>query len=140
MATKTKLDKNQAITFVSDYLERLENLNANQKPIKAADLSDFVSSDYTLISNGQQVSRSLNEYLNRLTKFQKKYSRMEISSFIEEPLFADNKVAVYYTIDLTPHSGQKKQVFVQGIATIEDNKITRWTQVVTERGACDWDK
>lgn len=138
--TKTKLDKNQAVSIVSEYLEKLESLIENQQPIKASDITEFVSNNYTFTTNGQQVCRSANEYANRLNKLQKKYARMQMSSFIEDPIFENNKLAVYYTADLIPHSGQKKQVFLQGVATLEDNKISSWQQVVCEKGGSDWDK
>jgi hypothetical protein len=140
MAVKTQLDKTQVLEIIYGFFKEFENWIGQSKVPTVADLEKYLAKKYHISSNGQHVAHSTDEYLNRYQRFQKKYSKFQISKPIEEPLISGNRVAFHYKVDLTTHQNQRKQVFIGTIATIEDNKILDWNQIAHESGAGDWDK
>ncbi len=106
----------------------------------ASELEKYFSKNLQMINNGQLVVKGGANYMARLHKFQQLYSNFKVSAPLEKPLISGNHVSIYYQIDLTTHSNQQKQIFVMGLFTIEEDKISRWVEVTHEKGLENWDK
>jgi hypothetical protein len=139
-ATKTALDKEQALSIIYSFYKKLESYVNQSVTASAADLEKFLASNFQLTSNGDSKTKSSSDYFKRMQNFQKKYSHWEFSKPLEEPVLNGNRIAIIYRIDCTTHSGEKKQIFISAIGTIAENKIARWTQVTHEAGTGTWDK
>lgn len=138
--TSKALDKTQAINIIYDFFKFFQKSISQSSTPNAAELEHHLSKNFEITSNGQSIARSAAEYLPRLQKFQKKYSKFEISKPLEEPIIHDNKLALLYKANLTLRSGGNKEVFIMSYATFEENKIRSWHQVAHEKGTGDWDK
>jgi predicted alternative tryptophan synthase beta-subunit len=139
MVTKS-LDKNKILNIVYDFFKQFQTwCGPSAITPSVNELEKFFSKNLQMFNNGQLVVKNAANYLDRLQKFQKKYSSFKISEPLEDPLMSDNQVAVYYQLDLTTQNGQHKQIFIMGLFTIEDNKISRWIEVTQEKGAGNWD-
>lgn len=139
VATKS-FDKTKILNVVYDFFKQFQvwcGPSAHTPSVN--ELEKYLSKNLQMFNNGQLVARSSANYLDRLQKFQKKYPKFQISKPIEEPLICDNQGVIYYQIDLTAQNGQHKQVYVMGLFTIEDDKISRWVEVTHEKGAGNWD-
>jgi hypothetical protein len=139
VATKS-LDKTKNLNIIYDFFKEFQTwFGPSAYTPTANELEKYLSKNLQMFNNGQLVVKSAANYLDRLQKFQKKYSNFQISEPLEEPLIHDNQATIYYQLDLTTKSGQHKQVFIMGLLTIEDNKISRWIEVTNEKGASNWD-
>ena len=141
MATtkSTTVDKTQAISLVDNFLEQFQAVCNQPSPAKASDLDKWLSQNLQVTSNGNVVDRSLQDYINRIGKMKSKYSRIEIQDRLEEPIVSDNKVVVNYDAVLTGKNNQAVTVNIMAIATVDNNKISRWTQVANQKGTGNWD-
>lgn len=139
MVTKTAtLEKNQAATLVKKYFDHFQTV-LNTPNSNPSDLEKYLSRHFHMTSNGHTIAKSFQDYLNRVEKFRKKYSRFDISELHEEPIISGNRAVFNYDIHLTSRNGQRSEVNIMAIGTIEDNKITHWTQVAHEKGTDHWD-
>lgn len=139
VATKN-LDKSKILNVIYDFFKQFKTW-CGRTPVTPSidELEKYLSRNLQMFNNGQLVIKGAANYLDRLKKFQKKYSNFQISEPLEEPTICDNQVALYYKLDLTTHEGQQKQVYIMGQITIEDKKISRWIEVTNEKGAGNWD-
>lgn len=133
------LDQDQAIKVIYGFFKDFQTWISQSKTVSIADLEHHLAKNFQITSNGQSKGKSAADYLTRLQKFQKKYSRFEMSQPIDEPLIHGNRVALYYRVDLTTKTGQHKQVQIMALGTIEDNKIKQWHQVDHEGTISEWD-
>src|SRR5262245_38337112 len=119
MVTKTAehLDTHQVITSIYNFFNQVSTACEKGKPASLHELEPFLNKNFQLNSNGQTVCKNSNDYVTRLQKFQKKYSRFECSKPTFEPLTEGNRLAFQYKVDLTSRTGQHKQVFITAICT-----------------------
>lgn len=140
IAKEAALDKNQATAFFNNFLKNFSNMCNRPNAPTVSDLEKFFTKNLQLTSNRKQITKSVSDYLNRITNLHKKYSHFEVSNLLEEPIISGNKVAVTYDLTMTPRSGGSKVIVnIAAFATIEDNKIAQWVQVVNEKGSSKWD-
>jgi hypothetical protein len=139
MTKTTVLTKNQAAELVSSFLNEFQTWCNQTHDPKPAQLEHFITSNFQLSSNGQIKVKNPNEYLSRIEKFRKRYSHIEFSDIFEEPLVNDNKIVIHYEVTLNARNGEKKQVYIMAIATVEDNKFSKWVQAAHEKGTGQWD-
>ncbi len=138
--TKTVLDKNQANALLKELFKQFTTCCQRNTPPTAVDFHRCLSPRLHLTSNGHVAAKSLSDYLNRVSKFQKKYDRIELLN-PKEIMTCDNKIIVRYDAYLTPKNGGSKHVInILAIATVEDDLITHWEQVAHEQGTGQWDK
>lgn len=134
------MDKTKTLGVIFDFFKQFQKwCSPSAATPSLSELEKYISKNLQMSSNGQSVTRSSANYLDRLLKFQKKYSSFQISEPLEEPIIYDNRAAIYYRLDLTTKTGQHKQVYIMGLVTIEDDKISRWIQVTNEKGLGTWD-
>ncbi len=140
MLTTKSLDKSKCLQVINDFFKECQVWCGPAARVPSvSEIEKHLSKNFQLYNNGHLVARSAVNYLERLQKFQKKYSSFKISQPIEEPLILDNQVAMYYQLDLTTKTNQHKTVYIMGLGTIEDNKISKWVEVTNEKGAGNWD-
>ena len=139
MVTKN-LDKTKNLNAIYNFFNQFKNW-CGPSPVTPDinEIEKYLSKNLQMFNNGQLVVSSAANYLDRLKKFQKKYSDFKISEPIEEPLICNNQAAIYYKLDLTTHNGQHKQVYIMGLFTIEKDKISRWIEVTNEKDVGNWD-
>lgn len=106
----------------------------------AADVEKFFSKNLQMFHNGELVVKGGANYFERVQMFKKMYSNFKISAPLEKPLINGNQACIYYQFDLTTPSNQHKQIYVMGLFTIEEDKISRWVQVTHEKGSASWVK
>lgn len=141
VATKTgQLDKTEALNVIYGFYKQLQLWIQHTTTPKISDLEHYFSKNFHISCNGQTIGKTSADYLPRLQKFQKKYSRMEVSKPLEEPVVSGHEIAFHYQVELTTRSGERKTVQIMAVGTIEDHKIARWVQVAHEHGLGDWDK
>ena len=141
VGTKTlSVDKTQALKVIYDFFKQFQKLLTQPAPPKLSDIEVHLAKNFLITSNGRTVGKSSADYLNRLLKFKQKYARFEISKPLEEPLSSGNQIALHYKVDLTAHNGERKEVQIMAIGTIEDNKLAHWNQVAHEVNTGNWDK
>jgi hypothetical protein len=140
MVTKS-LDKTKVLNIVYEFFKQFP-IWSGSSPITPSthELEKYLSKNLEMFNNGQLVVKGAANYLDRLKKLQKKYLYFQISNPLTEPLVRDNQAAIYYQLDLTTHKGEHKQVYIMGLFTIEDDKISRWIEVTSEKGTENWDK
>lgn len=139
MATKT-LERTK-INVIFDFFNQFPKWCGKTAVTPTIDeLEKYISKNLQMFNNGQIAARNSASYLERIKNFQKKYSNFQVSKPLEVPLIQENRVAIYYKLDLTTHTGQHKEVFVSGLITIENDKISRWVEVTNEHEAGHWDK
>lgn len=139
MTKPAQLDKKQALSLLNDFLRQFQTTCNQPNPPKSSDFERYLSRNFQISSNNHIVGKNLAEYLNRVAKFQKKYSHIELTDFNLEPLISGNKLIIQYDANLTSRNGQKIQMNFMVIITIEDNLITHWDQVAHEKGSSHWD-
>ena len=139
MVTKI-LDKSKILNVVNDFFKHFQ-IWCGRTPVSPTphEIEHYLAKNLQMFNNGQLVARSATNYLDRLQRFQKKYSGFKISQPLEEPLIYGNQVAIYYTIDLTARDGEHAQVYVMALLTFEDDKISRWVEVTHEKNTGNWD-
>lgn len=139
MVTKT-LDKTKTLHVVDEFFKQFD-IWCCRDPItpSVSELEKYLSKNIQIFNNGQLIVKSSTNYLDRIKKFQKKYSNFQISEPLEEPLIRDNQGVIYYRLDLTTQKGEHKQVYIMAHFTIENDKISRWVEVTHEKGLNTWD-
>lgn len=100
----------------------------------------YFTKNFQMFNNGNLVVKGAAHYLDRLKKFQQMYSNFKISAPLEKPMISGSQAAIYYQLDLTTTANQHKQIYVMGLFTIEEGKISRWVEVTHEKGSSSWDK
>lgn len=133
------LTKEHALILLNGFLNQFLMICNRSKTVSTGDFEKFLSPKFQITSNGKLVGKSLVDYASRVTNFKKRYSRVEISKRLEEPIFSNNKAVIYYQAVLTSQTGQKSEISVISIATIENDKISQWLQVMHEKGSGNWD-
>lgn len=132
-------DKNKVLNVINDFFKQFQIwFNRSSGAPSTTDFEKCFSKNLQMFDNGQLVIRGAANYADRLQKFQKKYSDFKISEPLEEPLVCGNQAVFYYRLDLTTHNGQHKQVYIMGLFTIEDDKISRWVEVTHEKDSENW--
>lgn len=134
------LSKDQAQTILHGFLQQFQNIcNKHTKP-NPTEFEKFLSRNFKISSNGKVVGKNLNEYLERIQKFQERYTHIEIPhKLLEEPVIADNRAVFFYNVHLTRKDGGKVKMFLMAIGVFEDGKIVQWNQVAHQEGSTDWD-
>lgn len=140
MKTKS-LEKTNVKSIVYDFFKQFPTWVGRSAVTPTVEqLDKYLSKNLQMHNNGQIVAKSSANYLDRLKKFQKKYSNFQISEPLEEPLIVGNQASIYYRLDLTTSTGQHKQVYIMGLFTIHDDKISKWIEVTNEKEAAGgWD-
>jgi hypothetical protein len=131
------MDKAQAKTWAKNFLQNFQNIY-NQPNMTEADLEKIFTTNFQFTSNNQLLTKSTAEHMNRATKLRKKYAHFELKG-LEEPVINENRIAVNYELNLRAHNGQKSQVLIMAIATLEGNKISQWSQVTHDKHSNPWD-
>lgn len=139
VATKTPLDKKQAVAMIETFFKQFQTCCNRPKPPIPSDFDKVLSRNFEMTSNGQTVCKNLESYCQRLDKMQKKWNKFEVSAPLEEPLVCGNKISVNYEGNFTTPTGQKNRFFFMASATVEDNKFTNWTQVAHQQGTGNLD-
>lgn len=130
------LERTKGLHVVSEFFKQFSKWCApGAAAVTLNDLEKYISKDLQMYNNGKQVARSSANYLERVQKFQKKYTKFQVSEPIEEPLVNENRASIYYKVDLTTQNGQHKQVFILGMFTLENDKISHWVEVSNEKDA-----
>lgn len=137
VVTKAALNKNQAEALLHDLFKNFSHWIQQPKDPTLHEVEGIFTKDFKLTSNGVLTSKNLSDHLNRLGQLRKKYARITVEGPFEDPLICDNKITVYYALNLKPHKGQDSKVDIMAIATVDENKFHTWTQVAHERGK-DW--
>lgn len=128
------LDKKKGTEIMDSFLAQFQNCCNQKRPPNATDFERHLSHNFQNSCNGKLVGKNLQDFLNRVQGLQKRYSHVEIASR-QDCLISGNKAIVQYDIDLTSHSGNRTQLNIIAIATIEDHLITQWSQVAHDKGA-----
>lgn len=133
--TKTMpLNKAQALSFLNELLSNLSNWCNQENPApRINDLEKFLAKNFELVSNDVSLVKGIDKYLQRLEHLRSKYETFEIIGPLEEPLLCDNKIICYYDLNLGFADGETRDVCIMAIATIENNKVTRWVQVTHDK-------
>jgi hypothetical protein len=131
---KTSLDKRQTLALIEHFFDAFQKC-CNQPGTDASTLFEpYLSKNFQLTSSDHHIARNFNDYLKHCAQYREKFSHIEIAGPTSEPVINSNRFAFQYTVDYTLHNGQKNEVFIQAIATVEDNKISAWSQVAHEKG------
>jgi hypothetical protein len=138
--TSKALDKTQALNIMYDFFKFLQKSVSQSSTPNAEELEKYLSKNFELTNNGQPMVRSAADFLTRIQKFQKKYSKLEISKPLEDPIMQDNKLAILYKYNFTPRTGGSKEIIIMSLATFEENKMRSWHIISHEKGTGDWDK
>lgn len=138
MVTKT-LDRTHSLTVVDSWFKTFKTWWDKKTPPTANEFGKCISSHFELINNGRSVLRGLDNFLERLKKFQKKYTDFRISDYLEEPIINGDHGVVYYKLSLTTQNREHKEIFIMARFTIQDDKISRWVEVTAERDSSRWD-
>jgi hypothetical protein len=132
--------KTPQVQAIYNFFNFFEKWIAQPKAEIGNEVDKYLNKSFTFFSNGQQMAKSCEDYKQRMNIFKEKYSEFKISEPIEEPVISGNQAIIHYKIDLKTHKGDKRQVQIMAMGTIENNKISRWIQVVGEGGPHSWDK
>lgn len=127
------LEKNQVQALLNGFLKQFQNACNSKIPPNATEFEKYLSRNFQISNNGKVVENNLNGYMNRIQKFQKKYSQIKLSNLLDEPVIDNNQIAIHYEAMLTPKTGSPVQVYIMAIAVIENNKITEWKQASNEK-------
>lgn len=138
-AKTVTLNKTQTLSAINDFLSLTQKWCNQSNAPSMSDLESALTRNFQISSNGNVVGRSVSDYMNRITRFRQKYSHFDIIGPLEEPLVADNKVALQYEVELTARDGKKSRVNIMALATLEGNKMAQWTQVAHEQDSSRWD-
>jgi hypothetical protein len=129
VATKTQaLDKHKALKVLNNFLDQFKNCCKQKQPPNAANFENILSHDFQNSSNGKLIGKNIQDFLKRIQDVQKKYSHVEFSH-IQDCLISDNKSTIQYDMTLTSQNGEKRQINIMAIATIDGDLITHWSQV-----------
>lgn len=133
------LDRTEATNILKGFLDVFQHFCNESKLPLATEFDRYLSRNIQVTSNGRLIARNLTEYLNRFERFEKRYSHCEVTVFKEDTLVFDQHIVCHYKAELNSKNGQKVQLYMMAIATIEDHKIVTWKQVVHERGSEKWE-
>ncbi len=128
MTKPAALDKKDATVLLDNFLEQFQNWCNQHRPPNAAELEKYLCKTFQNYCNGELISKGFTEFANRIKMLQQKHSHTEISC-CHDCQIAGNKAVIQFDVKLTERSGQKKELYVMAIATIEDHLITSWAQV-----------
>lgn len=129
VATKTQtVDKQKCLQLINSFLDHFRNCCRQKNAPNTAEFQNIVSRDFQNSCNGKVIGRTLEDFLRRIQDTQKKYSTVEFSR-LQDCLISGNKAIVQYDINRTSQKGEKSQLNVMAIATIDDDVITHWSQV-----------
>jgi len=140
MAKTSILNKNEALTLLNNFFEAFQHWCNQPDSPSPADLEKFLSRNFQISSNEKLLCKNLTEYHNRVMQIRKKYAHVDITGPLEEPLLCDNKIVIQYDLNLRTHEGQKNQVYLIAIGTIDNHKFSHWTQATHQKGTENWDK
>jgi hypothetical protein len=136
VATKTHphvLDKHKALEILNGFLLQFQQCCNKKHPPNASNFENFLSHNFQNSSNGKVIGKNVHDFLERIQKVQKRYSELKITP-LHDCLISDNKVIAQYDVNLISLRGEKVQMFLMAIATIEDHLITQWSQVSHNKG------
>lgn len=138
MMKSEKLDKNQSMMLIKNFLDHFQKIMSSTKSISISDLEKYLSQKFHITHNGQLLASNLTEYMKHVELLHKKFSHFHFAEQHAEPLASGNKMVVHYELLLNSRSGQKIQVHIMALATIEDNKISSWMEVTNVEGTPSW--
>jgi hypothetical protein len=133
METKShSLEKEKALEVLHNFLDQFESsCNQHYQP-NADEFKNILSENFLNSSNGKQIGKNAQDFLNRIQEEKKKYTHVEFCN-LQDCLIADNKAIFHYDMNLTLLSGKKVLLNIMAIATIDNNRITQWSQVKGKR-------
>lgn len=140
MAKTAAMTNAQATAWAKNFLNSFQNLCKQSNNPTVAELEKIMAHNVHVTSNGREIARNAAEYLNRIMKMRKKYSSFDINNPSAEPLMADNHMVVQYELNWRTQDGQKVNVVIMAMATVEDNRLVKWVQVAHEKNTGRWDK
>ncbi len=132
--------KEKQVQIIYNFFHYFEKWISQPSKEIGNELDKFVTKNFTFFTNGEQLSKSEEDYKKRMLFFKEKYAEFKISEPVEEPIISGNQVIIHYHIDLKTHKGEKRQVQIMAMGTIADDKISRWIQVAGEGHHTGWDK
>ncbi len=133
VATKIRpLEKQKAAEIVNHFLVQYQNCCNQKRPPHTNDFDKFLAHHFHNSCNARLIGKNIHDFLDRIKKVQQKYARIEISE-VKDCLISDNKAIFQFEIELTTHNGEKVDLVVMAIATIEDHHILDWSQIAHER-------
>lgn len=132
----TKTSQVQSIYNFFHYFEKW----ISQPKTDINEVDKFLTKSFCLFSNGKQECKNLDDYKKRMQFFKERYCEFKISEPLEEPIVTGNQAIVHYCINLKTHDGEKRSVQIMAMGTLENEKISRWIQVVGETHKGSWDK
>lgn len=135
--TKASPECTQAISLTKDFLNKFQTWIKQSNLPTEADLKHFLNSSFQISSNGQLLAKSIPDYIERIENLRKKYNEFKIS-IIDEPLYADNRVAIQYRLDLKSKDGHASQIYIMAFADVHDGKFSRWNEIAHEKGTGNW--
>jgi len=129
------LDKAQVKALLSGIFEQFQEFGNQQETPNINDLGKYFANNLQFLCNGKPTCKNLTDFLHRTTNILKQYPSYSFSRLFDELLIPDNKVVIRYDCDLVARNNQKSQINIMAILTIENNKVTQWSEVVHEKGA-----
>lgn len=133
------VDHKQAETLANDVLRLFASYGNPAKAPSASELEKYFTSNLAITSNERNVCNSLNDFVTRIRNIQKNYSSMVYSKLLDTPIVDGNRVAIRYNIDLKTPSGQASQFQILAFLTVEDGKVSRWTDIIHKKGSGSFD-
>jgi hypothetical protein len=131
MVTTYALDKQKTLQLLNNFLDQFKNCCNQKHPPEADYFENILSHDFHNLSSGKQIGKNLQDFLKRIQTVQNKYSHIDFSR-LQECLIAGNKAVIQYDMHRTARNGEKSQVNIMAIATIDRDLITHWSQVSHE--------
>ncbi len=129
VATKTQsVDKQKALQVVNNFLEEFKNCCRQKQHPNVANFEHILSHDFQNSSNGRQVGKNIQDFIKRIQEVQEKYSQVEFSH-VQDCLISGNKGTIQYDMVMTAPNGEKRQLNIMAVATIDGDLITHWSQV-----------
>lgn len=133
-AMKSAVEMNTAKDVASHILAFFADLGKGQ-PIDMAKLQRLFAKNFEFFSNTHHIAHNLQGYQERLKNIQSRFPKITYSKLLEEPIIAGNKVVIQYNATLQSPSGSKHEATVMAILTIEEDKVTKWQEVIHEKGS-----
>ncbi|MBA3815682.1 MAG: hypothetical protein H0X29_04020 [Parachlamydiaceae bacterium] len=129
VATKTQgLDKQQALRLVNNFINDFKTCCNQRHTLSPAHFEMTLSHDFQNTSNGRLIGKNIPDFLGRIQEVQNKYSHIEFSH-IQDCLTSGNKAVIQYDMNLTLQGGDKRNLCIIAIATLDGDHITHWSQV-----------
>jgi hypothetical protein len=129
------LDNQEALNLVNGLFQVLRAYVGKRTSIPSlTELENFLSPKIRLMRNERLICRNLDDYLFQLNALQKYFEAIRFSNFLEDPIVAKNKIVLRYHLDCIRSTGEKKEFQIISILTIDQQKISDWTEVLHEKG------